>query len=296
MSSSPAAPFRAATGLRSLPMTSARRLPVLLLGAAGLVSLGVFIPVTGLRAIVTLVPGLVLPGAALLFGLGALRGRWDPVPTLALCAISSLSFYPLASLLIYVAGLQLSTGTLIAAIDIFVVVMVAIGSWPTLVRASSSEPLITQVPSTPGESLRWGLWLSLVVGAASTVLVLGLVVLPKPAPSSFTQFHLDGSWARVTGTISEAANSRLTIPVTISNASTAATRYLITARLDGKPFASRRRVVVRPSRSWSGSLVGRVSPTGCLQQLVLSLSSVPNGTSITSLDLWIRVRSAECPT
>jgi uncharacterized membrane protein len=275
-------------------MTGNRRLAALLLAAAALVSIGAFIPVTGLRALLTLVPGLVLPGAALLFGLGALRGRWDPAPTLALCAIASLAFYPLTSLLIYVAGLKLSGGTLVAAIDVFVVVMVAIGSRPRSFRVSASQPLLAEVPSAPGDSLRWGLWLSLVMGAVAAVLGLGFLLLPGAQQSSFTQFHFDGPLAHITGTVAEPPDSHLKVPVTISNASTKATTYEVTALLDGKPFASRRSIIVRPSGSWSGSLVGSVSSTGCLQQLVLTLTRAPNQTSITSLDLWIRVRSAEC--
>src|SRR5580658_9497498 len=103
-----------------------RRTVIVLLIGGALLTGGAFVPVPIVRALMVLLPALMLPGAALLFGLGAIRGRWDPAPTLALCVITSLAFYPLGALLIYVVRLRLTTVSVVVEVDALLALMLAI--------------------------------------------------------------------------------------------------------------------------------------------------------------------------
>src|ERR1035437_10489314 len=132
-----------------------RRPATVLLIAAALLTIGAFVPLTLVRALIVLAPALVLPGASLLFGLGALRGRWDPAPTLALCVIGSLAFYPLAGLLIYTAGIRLSTVSAVVEVDIFLVLMLALHSVIERRRKPDRTPLLVARPGVAADG-RWG--------------------------------------------------------------------------------------------------------------------------------------------
>jgi hypothetical protein len=266
-----------------------------LLIAAAILTIGAFVPVTAVRALIVLAPALVLPGAALLFGLGVLRGRWDPVPTLALCVVGSLAFYPLAGLLIYVVGISLSTVSVVVEVDVFLLLMLALGSVIEGRRGHSGVPLLDTVAADDADGRRWGGWLAAVCIACAAVLVLGLLLLPKQVPAPYTEFYFTGSTARLNGTITVPAGAKLIAPVAVRNRSGPGADYLISAKLDGATFAPDRQISVPKSGTWRGSVAGTVDQPGCLQQLVIDLVNRSRGSKVASLDLWIQVRRAGCP-
>jgi hypothetical protein len=269
-----------------------RRAAAVLVIAAALLTGGVFVPVGAIRVLIVLAPALVLPGAGLLFGLGVLRGRWDPVPTLALCVIVSLAFYPLAGLLIYEIGIRLSTVSVVVEVDVFILLMLALGS-PSLTH--NGPPLLRALPEDDADRRRWGVWLAAVSVACAAVVVLGFLLLPKEVPAPYTAFYFTGSTATLNGTITMAAGTQLVAPVAVNNRSGATADYLISAKLQGIASAPDRRVSVPPSGTWTGSVVTTVDQPGCLLQLVIDLLNRDGGSKVASLDLWIQVRRTGCP-
>ena len=281
-----------------------RRPVTVLLIAAALLTIGAFVPVTAVRALMVLVPALVLPGGALLFGLGVLRGRWDPVPTLALCVIGSLAFYPLAGLLIYVVGIRLSTVSAVVEVDVFLVLMLTLGSVirggvnsgpGAHRRRNRGAPLLGALAAEDADGRRWGGWLVSVALACAVVLVLGLLLLPKQVPAPYTEFYFTGSTARLNETFTMPAGAHLVAQVAVRIRSGATADYLISAKLDGARFASDRQISVPKSGTWRGSVMGTIDQPGCLQQLVIDLLNRSGGSRTASLDLWIQVRRAGCP-
>ncbi len=276
-------------------MSDYRRAAAVLVIAAALLTGGVFVPVGAIRVLIVLAPALVLPGAGLLFGLGVLRGRWDPVPTLALCVIVSLAFYPLAGLLIYEIGIRLSTVSVVVEVDVFILLMLALGSVMEGQRGHDGPPLMRALPEDDADRRRWGVWLAAVSVACAAVVVLGFLLLPKEVPAPYTAFYFTGSTATLNGTITMAAGTQLVAPVAVNNRSGATADYLISAKLQGIASAPDRQVSVPPSGTWTGSVVTTVDQPGCLLQLVIDLLNRDGGSKVASLDLWIQVRRTGCP-
>jgi len=271
-----------------------RRPATVLLIAACLLTIGAFVPLTFVRALMVLVPALVLPGASLLFGLGALRGRWDPLPTLALCVITSLAFYPLAGLLIYAGGIRLSRVSAVLEVDIFVLLMLTLESVLRIRRKHDMAPLLLAHQEGDADGRRWGVWLALVASICAVVLVLGLVLLPKGAPASYTQFYFTGVTAKLDGTITVLPRAQLVAPVAVRIHSGATGDYIVSAKLDGSTFTPDRYISVPISGTWRGAISGTLNRAGCLHQLVINLLNRSGTSTLESLDLWIRVRRTGC--
>jgi len=266
-----------------------RRTVIVFLLAAALLTGGAFVPVLVVRALMVLVPALILPGAALLFGLGALRGRWDPAPTLALCVITSLAFYPLGALFIYVVRLRLSTVSVVVEVDVFLVLMLTLD---LVMRRHQAPLLATQVADEIG-GRRWGVWLIAVVASCAGILVLGLLILPKAAPVPYTEFYFTGSMAKIKGTVSVVPGAQLVISIAVRSRSGAKTDYLVRAKLDGNKFALDSISVPR-SGTWRGSLKGTIDQPGCLHQLVIYLVNPDGNSTVSSLDLWVQEMRVGC--
>jgi hypothetical protein len=271
-----------------------RRPATVLLIAAALLTIGAFVPLTLVRALMVLGPALVLPGASLLFGLGALRGRWDPAPTLALCVIGSLAFYPLAGLLIYAAGIRLSTASAVVEVDVFLVLMLALHTVIERGRKLDLTPLLKTRPEEGAHGRWWGGWLVVVAGACAVVLVLGLLLLPKVVPAPYTEFYFTGSMAKLNGTVTVLPRAQMVVSVAVRIRSGATGDYLISAELDRSIFASSRSISVPESGTWRGTLSGTVNQPGCLHHLVISLLNRSGKSTVASLDLWIRVKRIGC--
>jgi uncharacterized membrane protein len=277
-----------------------RRPVTVLLVAACLLTIGAFVPLTFVRALMVLVPAFVLPGASLLFGLGALRGRWDPLPTFALCVITSLAFYPLAGLLIYAGGIRLSRVSAVLDVDIFVLLMLTLES----VKANRGkhvapllvEPLLVAHQEGGTDGHHWGVWLALVASICAAVLVLGLVLLPEGTPAPYTQFYFTGSTAKLDGTITVLPRALLVTPIAVRIHSGATGDYIVSAKLDGSTFAPRLYISVPKSGTWTGAISGAVNGPGCLHQLVINLLNRSGTSTLASLDLWIQVRKSGCST
>jgi uncharacterized membrane protein len=240
-----------------------------------------------------LVPALILPGAALLFGLGAIRDRWDPVPTLALGVITSLAFYPLGALLIYVVRLRLTTVSVVVEVDVFVALMLALGlNLKGRHRKQPVVPLLAAQDAHDVDGRRWVGWMVVVAASCAGILVLGLLVLPKATPVTYTEFYFTGAMAKLKGTVTVVPGAQLVLPIAVQSQPGEKAHYQIRARLDGSAFALDLISVPR-SGTWKGSLIGTIDQSGCLHHLVIDL--IPSGGStVSSLDLWIQVENVGC--
>ncbi|MGC1238348.1 MAG: DUF1616 domain-containing protein [Acidimicrobiales bacterium] len=273
-------------------MTVYRRQVTVLLIAAALLTGGSFVPVPAVRAVMVLVPALLLPGTALLFGLRALRGRWDLAPTLALGVITSLAFYPLGALLIYVVRLRLTTLSVVVEVDAFLVLMLAIGLMGRK-REQPERPLLEAQTADGIGGRRWGVWVIAVTATCAGVLILGLLVLPKATPVPYTEFYFTGATAKLGGTVTVAPGAKVVIPITVKNRAGAKTLYHVRAELDGSAFALDP-VSVPKSGTWSGSIEGTIDQPGCLHHLVIDLINQTGDSTAASLDLWIQEMKVGC--
>jgi hypothetical protein len=273
---------------------SYRRSVGALLGASVSLTLGVFIPIPVLRDVVVLAPALLLPGAALMFGLGFFSGRWDPVPALAVCAITSLAFYPLSGLVIYLCGIRLSPVSVALEVDIFVLAMLSVGSIIFRHGGRVRSPLLRAPDELQPEVVWWARWLGVVAVICAVVLTLGLLFLPKQAQAPYTQFYFTGSTIKVAGTITRPVGARLVVPIAVRVGDGAASDYSISSALDESMFAGVLQVKVPPSGIWRGSVVGVIGQGGCLQQLVVTLHR-RGGSEVSALNLWVQAAGAGCP-
>jgi uncharacterized membrane protein len=277
-------------------VTGQRRVPFVLVIAGVLLTVGAFIPVGAIRALITLPMTLILPGAALLFALDAFRGRWDIAPILALSVMVSLAFYPLAGLLIYKMGLSLSPFSVASEVDVFTLAMLAVGLLRRVSPGHRPAPLLGVVSTDQRDMRRWGAWLGVVTVACAAVLAWGVLVLPQAAPPPYTAFYFAGSAADATlkGSATVAANTPLATQVAIENRSNAPVNYVVRTTVDGATTAGRE-ISVSASATWKGSVVTMINQPGCLQQLVIDLLHGDGSSKIASLDLWIHVMGAGCP-
>jgi hypothetical protein len=287
---------RPASRLSSPRLTSPRWVAGGLLLAAAEVTLSSFIPVEALRALLTLGPSLVLPGAALIFAASGFREPWDPLPTAALAVILSIAYYPLAAIAWYAAGGRLSTPAIAVLMDAWVLTMVVLGSLRLrLGRSAGPRPLLANIPASAGATRLWGSWLLGVVLAGAAVVGLGVVLLPKQEPSQYFALHFTSSWALASGPRSVPPGADLAVPLAVENAHPAGERLLLSATLDGKPFGNPRVLSLRAGGSWTGVLDGALATPGCLQQLVVSLSRPGSSGRLLSINMWISLRAPSCP-
>jgi len=269
-----------------------RRPVIVLLTAAALLTGGAFVPVPIVRALMVLVPALILPGAALLFGLGSLRGRWDPAPTIALAVITSLAFYPLGALLIYLVRLRLTTASVVVEVDAFIALMLTIG----LIGSKREQPdvaLLAAQVTEDTDGRRWGGWVIAIAASCAGILILGLMLLPKATPVPYTEFYFTGAAAKLKGTEAVVPGAQLVLPIAVQSRSGAKTHYRIRAKLDGNAFALDP-ISVPKFGTWRGSLKGTVNQPGCLHHLVIDLINPSGGSTVSSLDLWIQVKRVGC--
>jgi hypothetical protein len=285
---------RLASGLSQFGLSRELALASTLLLAAALVTGAAFIPVEAARALLTLGPALVLPGAALLFVLGGLGRGYDRYPSLILAVILSIAFYPLAALVVYGLGVRLSPKSIVTALDIWVVALVLIRLLLPGKLWAGARPLLRRPQASSESSWRWTIWVLAVMVAGAAVIGLGITRLPQPAPQPYLALHFTGSWAKTSGVRSVPAKAAVTVPLSIDNGSANATKLLVQTSLDGRPFGYSRLVSLSPHERWYGSIVGNMTGQGCLQQLVVRVRRPSSSTTLVSVDMWLSLQLATC--
>jgi uncharacterized membrane protein len=293
-------------------------LVALALGAAAL-AIAVVLP-SPLRAIVALPIALLLPGYALLLAaFGDARER-DGVATAALGAALSISLYPLVALSLFALSIRLSTTSVLVATEIVVlalgvvagvrtrpgreneradegpggtVLVGVLGGIPLLrlrpARSASGLPVPAGPEASPWRGARGGLLFAGLVGAACAIVALGLHVFPGAPADGYTQLSLAGSQLKHAGAPFVAGpGRRARVDITVSNHSSEAVTYRLSATVRGTASWHGRAVTVVAHGTWTGSVQGSVPAGGCLHRLLVDLRR--DGESVASLTLWLQDR------
>jgi len=279
-----------------------------LLAATAVMSLGVVVPVPSVRALLVVPVALLAPGYALLMALfgDARRTGLDLALLLALSVLLSLACYPLLALLLHLAALPMTTGTVVGAIDSTIMLLLAGASWRS--AQHSSAMLAPRVGAPPDvatgsawEGLRGGLRFALVVVAAGLILAATLRLLPAPAGAPYTMFYLAGRSAyladpvgargyrsvglgpwercvararaahRAARTTTTGAVGTVDLSIGVTNGSAWRRSYRVTPLLDSVPCWPSQALSLGPGASWSGHVSGVVPADGALHRLTITL-------------------------
>ena len=272
----------------SLPMSR-----VLMAGAV-ILSAGVFIPNLPLRAVVTLPLALFLPGQAILliaFGPGR---RLDWVPALSLGVLLSMAFYPLAGLLLYAASVSPSALSVIASVDVLIVVAASMNQFRSRRQRGGGEsvkwmPAPPPVQTGSGRSdLRIGALVIGTVVVGGLALGLALHFAPKAFTTPYTEFYFAQSSRRGAQPVSQAAGTPLWVDVTVRNETGRRQVYEIEPRVDATSDWKMRLVALSPGAKWTGALRGEMPTRPGLHQLSIVLSSKTESERIGTLTCWLQ--------
>jgi hypothetical protein len=184
--------------------------------------------------------------------------------------------------------------SVVVEVDVFLALMLALGL--NLKGRHRKQPVVTLLATQVTDDIdgrRWGVWVIAVAVTCAGVLILGLLFLPKATPVPYTEIYFTGAMAKLRGPVTVVPGAQLVLPIAIQSRSGAKTHYDIRAKLDGSAFASDLMSVPR-SGTWRGSLNGTVDQPGCLQHLVIDLVNPSQGSTVSSLDLWIQVKRVGC--
>ena len=284
--------------------------------AAGALSGALLVPDTSVRAAIVLPIALLLPGYALLllaFGPGR---RFDWVPGLALSALLSMAFLPLAGLALAAATVPPSTRSAAGAIDA-VVVVALVASLARAWRRRGAHPDEAWLPAAPpadagGVRGLGGRGATALVACALALAGLGLAVAPR--------FEPQARHRRPTRPSPSAARSRpaarpppprcrpcrppsarrrspaapaprSTLQVAVANHTLRRVTYRLTPLVDGGAWAART-VMLAPGAVWHAGLAGRMPGGDGLHELVITLSEQPGGRAVGDLTLWLQTTGA----
>jgi hypothetical protein len=295
-------------------LTGASRRMVLLalLLLAGALNAVVLLPAGSLRAVIALPSTLVLPGAALgVWLLPAPRnvGARFLLQSLAL----SLVVYPVLAVVLQWAGYPLTSHSVLAALDLFLVA--AILPWCILHLLQQSAPICRShatvasaassggsgetrtvwrrvTISCTGKIARCGLaagtvgWLFLLLCAFGLSISLTRSLLPGAPPESYMRFALAGGWATTDGVV-QTSSSQVAVTVEVTNHSVRSRVVRLVSRFDGLDPWPEVRVRLRPQSRWQGRVQGSQPRDGMLHRLTICL--VASGhPSLPPLVLWFQ--------
>lgn len=263
--------------------------------AACALSLGVLVPWVYLRAALVFPVALLLPGYAILllaFGPGR---RFDWVPALALAALLSMAFYPLAALLLAAVSVAPSTRSVIGAVDVLVAASL-LACVPRGRRRRAPGADASWLPTEPArdepEPGMSGRRVLVLVTVALAVGGLGLGVArhvePKPVAQPYTAFYLTGARSHLSTPVRARAGKPLSVVVGVKNRTHRRQTYRLTPTIDGRAAWPARVVTLAPGAAWTGSVRGPAPGTRGLHELVVALSAKPQGARIGTLTLWLK--------
>lgn len=266
--------------------------------AAMLVSVGVLIPQTFVRAAIVFPIALLLPGYAILLLAFGQRRRLGWVPALSLSALLSMAFYPLAGLLLYAASIAPSTMSIVGAVDALVAAALAV----SLVRnGRGTGPLDhatwspTQPPVDEPEQGLDGKRMTILVAVALVLAGLGLVAAPHFEPKAsalpYTAFYFTGALSRVSAPVTANGGNPLDVPVAVTNRTRGFQTYQIEPQVDGSIVWPIRTMTLPPGGTWSGSVQGWMPKVIGLHELIIALNMESQGTPVGTLTLWLRSTS-----
>lgn len=269
--------------MRGMPRWS-----VALLGSAAVMSLGVLVPVTPLRALIVLPLALLLPGLGVVRALSR-EAPSDPLPTLALSVLLSAALYPLVGLLLYLFSVHLSTTSILIAANVLVAACAA-RTWMHERSLLPAETAKAVRPATGPQTSINRAGLLVVVGTFAAVLGLLAVSvhsLPVAASPAYTQFSLAGDQSALHRTMTARPGQHVAVAVEVDNRSHAATTYHLTAQMAGTAAWQTISQTIGAGSAWRGQVQGpRVQSLG-LHRMEITLQQGPH--IVGTLSVWVRV-------
>jgi uncharacterized membrane protein len=253
------------------------------LAAATLImSLGAFMPIPLIRAVMVLPLALCVPGYAFFCAAFGTKRQADTVSTLAISVVLSMALYPLVALGLNTASIRLSTLSVLAAIDILIVLCLAVSVRRPALAAWLSWPSATSLWS----GLRGGVCFASIVAVVLVALVGALRVLPQAQPVPFTQFYLAGRWAHLDREVAVHPSQQLVVSVGITNHTHDTQTYSIAPVMDAGPAWRGQRVTLAAGGTWVGTLRGPAPRTAGLNRLAIIMNQ-GKGPARSTLTLWV---------
>jgi hypothetical protein len=258
---------------------------VVLLVAAGLLTLATALPADVIRTVLVLPTALLLPGCAVALALpGQAR---DPIPSMGVIPLLSLAFYAFSSLVLSAVGIRLQATSVALSVDVLVA---ACGAIFVLRRGE------------PGIAFRSGFGaraVALIALGAVAAVALTLVTVSAarvftatPQPP-YTEFALARQWSQVERAPLVAPGARVDVPVSLANRTGQPVTYLITPVLAGVR-GSIRRVQLAAGAQWAGTIGIRAHDLPCRQRLVIELARSRATRPMEELALELRTRTRRC--
>jgi uncharacterized membrane protein len=261
---------------------------LLLLAGAAIMSAAAFVPVSFLRAVVVLPIALVIPGYAVLTAVFRDK-RTLAVEELALSIIVSMAIYPLLALILYLLSIQLTTVSVVVAVDVLVAVLVSLS-----VLRHDREQLMPPWDQLHGVMAGGG-WraqlrpLLLIAGAFAIVAAaigLAFSLAPRKTAAPYTQFYLARSWAKLTTPVRVQPGTPLSVSVAIGNHTEGTQTYRVAPVVDGTSSWKELRVTVPAAGTWVGTVRGTVPSTGCIHHLAIQLYQSRDRHPRYQLSVW----------
>lgn len=269
--------------------------PAVLAVAALVMSLAVLIPQTIVRAAIVLPLALLLPGFAILLLAFGVNRRFDWVPALALSALLSCAYYPLAGLLLAATSVAPSALSAIGAVDVLVAVVILVAYAGPKRQDSTSRfywlPAEPPHDSQPGMGVGARGMVALTVGTlilAGVALGVAVHLEPKATPAPFTQFFLAGSSSHLSGPVRAPSGATVDVSLGVTNGTRRWQAYEIQPTVDGRVNWPVRTIVVPPAGTWTGSVHGTMPTMPGLHELILTLRRKPQAEAFESLTMWLR--------
>lgn len=264
--------------------------------AALLLSAGVFVPQTAIRAVVVFPIALLLPGYAILLLVFGPNRRLDWAPALSLSALLSLAFYALAGLLLNAASIAFSTESVVVVVDVLVAGALTVGLLRSRQPQGSTihDAWLPAEPPSPVEGERGingkrMLALTALTGVlASAALAVALRLEPKPAPPPYAQLYLTGVWSHRSTPVAARSGATLHVTLGVTNRTHATQVYRVEPEVNERIAWSGRAVTLAPGATWTGSVDGRMPSGGGLHELIITVTREPQVTSVGSLTLWLQ--------
>jgi uncharacterized membrane protein len=277
-------------------LSGLRRSSFLVPAAAALVlSVGVLIPQTYVRAAIVFPVALLLPGYAILVLAFGPNRRLDWVPSLSLSALLSMAFYPLAGLILAAASIALSTKSIVGAVDVLVAAALAVSFLRSRPRTEPPNRA-TWLPAEPphSEPVRGinGKRMLILTAAALVLAGLGLVVAlhfePKAASPPYSAFYLTGAWSHLSAPVAATGGTPLRLLVGVTNRTNRLQTYQIEPQVDGAIAWPTRSVTLLPGDTWSGPILGKMPRDRGLHELIVTLTMEPQAAPVGTLTIWLR--------
>jgi hypothetical protein len=229
------------------------------------------------RALVAVPALLLLPGYATLIALRLTGGKpADGTQTVLMSLITSMAVVPLLLLGLHALGMPLVAGAMMPAVAVYCAIVALLGGR----AAAGIRPVDNDLVATGGRVVAAAV-------AAAGIIAVGLHVLPGAPEARYSALAFGGSWAKLEGPVFAAPATPVDVPVTVTNHTGTAKRYVLRPHMTGASWKPRV-ITVEPGATWSGAVSGSVPRGGCLHRLLIGLSA--ENDRIGGLTVWFQSR------